>query len=136
LNLNSVFFAGNLTRDPELKYTPSGTAICNFSVAQNKSWVSKDGAKHEKTNYVECTMFGRRGEVINDFFKKGSNIFVQGELDFQTWEKDGANRSTLKLVCSNFEFTGSKKDQGTQEQKSYTNVKPGDADIDEKEIPF
>ena len=140
MNLNSVFFAGNLTRDPELKHTPSGTAVCSFSIAQNKSWKDKEGQEHKKTNYLECTMFGRRGEVIDEYFEKGSNIFVQGELDFQQWEtKEGTKRNTLKLICNNFEFTGGKKDQddqGNQGQATYTNVKPGDDDIDEDSIPF
>lgn len=144
--LNKLFLIGNLTRDPDLKYTPSGSAIVSFGIAINEKWKNSNGEYQEKTHFVECSMFGKRAETVNEYFKKGSPIFVEGSLDYQSWNtKEGDKRSMLKVKVFDFQFIGSK--MGTQEpsgekpseapaDKPYSNAKDGDLDIDQDEIPF
>ena len=132
--LNKVFLMGNLTRDPELRYTPSGTAIASFGIAINRTWSGPDGEKKEEVCYVDINMFGRRAEVINEYFSKGNPIFIEGRLQFQQWEtKDGQKRSTLRVVAEDFQFIGgkTKKDEGPSFPES-----AGPTDVSEEEIPF
>ncbi len=132
-SLNKVYLMGNLTRDTELRYAASGTAITNFGMAISRKW-EKEGEKKEEVCYVEISIFGRRAEVINEYFSKGSPIFIEGRLQFQQWEtSDGQKRNTLKVVADNFQFIGG---DGKAESKPKSNAKPGDADIKEEEIPF
>lgn len=132
MNVNKVFLAGRLTRDPELKYTPSGTAIATFGIATNRTWTPKDGEKKEETCFVDITMFGRRGEVINEYFQKGSSIFIEGRLQFNQWEtKDGQKRNTLRVIADNFQFVG-----GDKKDKKPTQKTDDADDIADEEIPF
>jgi len=106
-NLNKVFLIGNLTRDPEVRYTPSGTAIASFGIAVNRNWKDQSGEKKEEVCFVDINMFGRRAEVINEYFSKGNPIFIEGRLRFEQWEtKDGQKRNTLRVVAENFQFLG------------------------------
>jgi single-strand DNA-binding protein len=79
-SLNKVFLMGNLTRDPELRYTPNGKGLCEFGVAVNRRFTTKDGEQRDETCFVDVTMWGRRAEVISEYFKKGSPIFIEGRL--------------------------------------------------------
>ena len=129
--LNKVFLMGNLTKDPELRYTPAGSAIADFGMAINREWQGSDGEKKKEVCFVQVNMFGKRAEVINEYFSKGDPIFIEGRLRFEQWEsKDGGKRSTLKVVAENFEFIkGSAGGNGS-------NAKQGDPDIDDENIPF
>lgn len=114
-NLNKVFLMGNLTRDPELRYTPSGTAVCEFGLAVNRQWTTPDGEKREETCFVDCQMWGRRGEVISEYMRKGRPLFVEGRLQLDQWEgKDGQKRSRMRVVAENFEFIGGRSDEGNR----------------------
>ncbi len=140
--LNKVFLMGNLTRDPELRYTPSGTAVASFGIAINRTWTGQDGEKKEEVCYVDINMFGRRAEVINEFFSKGNPIFIEGRLQFQQWEtKDGQKRNTLRVVAENFQFIGGKTRKGeepeTLDETDFSNKKSTEkTDISDEEIPF
>jgi len=113
-NLNKVFLMGNLTRDPELRYTPSGTAVCEFGLAINRRWTTPDGEKREETCFVDCQMWGRRGEVIAEYLSKGKPLFVEGRLQLDQWEgKDGQRRSKMRVVADNFEFLGGRGEGGS-----------------------
>ena len=119
-NFNKVFLMGNLTRDPELRYMPSGAAIVSFGMAINRTFKSQDGEQKKETCFVDINMFGRRAEVISEYFSKGSSIFIEGRLRFEQWEaQDGQKRSKLVVVADNFEFMGStqkgKEDVGNSE---------------------
>lgn len=106
-NLNKVFLMGNLTRDPEMKYTPSGTGICAFSVAVNRKWKDKTGGYKEEVAFVDCEAWGGTGEMIAAYLRKGNSIFVEGRLRFSQWEaKDGGKRSKLSVTVENFQFVG------------------------------
>ena len=106
-NFNKVLLMGNLTRDPELRYTPSGSPVCEFGIATNRSYQTRDGEKRDETCFVDVTMWGRRGAVISEYFKKGDQIFIEGRLQYDTWETAEGRRSKLKVVAENFEFVGS-----------------------------
>jgi single-strand DNA-binding protein len=112
-SLNKVFLMGNLTRDPELRYTPSGTAICEFGLAINRRFLAKDGQQQEETCFVDLTMWGKRGTVVSEYLHKGDPIFVEGRLQYDSWEgQDGRRRNKLKVVVDNFEFIGGRRGEG------------------------
>ena len=107
LNLNKVFLMGNLTRDPELRYTPTGMAIASFGLATNRRYKSQEGEQKKETCFVDINMFGRRAEVISEYFSKGSAIYIEGRLRYEQWEaQDGQKRNKLVVVAENFEFVG------------------------------
>ena len=107
-NLNKVFLIGNLTRDPELRYTPSGTAVAEFGLAINRRFSSQGGEKKEETCFVDCQAWARSAEVVSEYCKKGSPLFIEGRLKLDSWEgRDGQKRSKLRVVVENFQFLGS-----------------------------
>ena len=109
MNLNKVFFAGNLTRDPELRYTSGGQAVCNISVASNRTWKDKEGQKKEATTFMRCTIWGKQGETVAQYFTKGKPIYIEGRLETRSWETDkGEKRSAVDIVVDNFQFIGGK----------------------------
>ncbi len=113
-NLNKVQLMGNITRDPELRYTPKGTAVTDISLAINRSYTADDGERREETTFVDITFWGRQAEIIGEYMKKGRPIYVEGRLQLDTWEDKttGQQRSRLKVVGENFQFLGSREDSG------------------------
>ena len=106
-NLNKVMLIGNMTRDPQLSYLPSQTPVVEFGIATTRKFKKQDGSQGEETCFVDCQMFGKRAEVINQYFKKGDPIFVEGRLKFDSWTaQDGAKRSKLRVFVESFEFLG------------------------------
>ena len=105
-NYNKVILMGNLTRDPEVKYTSGGTAIANISMAINRTWTNKDGQKQEETTFVEVEAWDRQAEVIGQYFKKGKPIMVEGRLKYDQWDdkETGQKRSKLRVRLDRFEF--------------------------------
>ncbi|MBN2137233.1 MAG: single-stranded DNA-binding protein [Sedimentisphaerales bacterium] len=104
-NYNKVMLMGNLTRDPQLSYTPNQTAIVDFGLAVNRKWKGQDGSPREETCFVDCTSFGRQAETINKYLSKGRAVFVEGRLTFDSWTgQDGTKRSKLKVTVENFQF--------------------------------
>ena len=140
-NLNKVFLIGNLTRDPELRHTPSGTAVVNFGIAVNRSWKDQSGEVKKEVCFVDISMFGRRAEAINEYFSKGNPIFIEGRLRFEQWEtKDCQKRNTLRVVAENFEFfTATRKGEGADspDETEFNNKQSkAPTDINDEEIPF
>ena len=106
-NFNKVFLMGNLTRDPQLSYTPSQTAVVDFGLAVNRRWTGQDGEKREETCFVDCRAFGRLAENINKYLSKGRPLFVEGRLTFNSWTaQDGTRRSKHQVTVENFQFLG------------------------------
>ncbi|MCG3179895.1 MAG: Single-stranded DNA-binding protein [Phycisphaerae bacterium] len=106
-SFNKVLLMGNLTRDVELSYTPSNTAIAKFGMACNRNWTGQDGQKREEVTFIDLTMFGRRAEVLNKYLHKGDPLFVEGRLHYETWDaKDGGKRHKLSVVVEDFQFIG------------------------------
>ncbi len=104
-NLNKVFLIGRLTRDPELRYTPSGSAVASFGIAVNREYTAKDGNKKEDPCFVNLVVWGKRAEICAEYLKKGSTIFVEGRLSYRKWEtSEKERRSMLEVHVENFQF--------------------------------
>jgi single-strand DNA-binding protein len=105
-NFNKVILAGNLTRDPELRYTPKGTAIAKIGLAINRKWRSESGEMKDETTFVDVDCFGKTAETVGQYLKKGRPILVEGRLRYETWEdkQSGAKRSKLGVVMESFQF--------------------------------
>lgn len=103
---NKVLLMGNLTRDVEIRQLPSGSSIANIGLAVNEKYKDKNDQWVERTNFIDCEAWGRKGEVIAQYLTKGSPIFIEGKLRLDTWQdkNDGSNRSKLKVVVENFDF--------------------------------
>ncbi len=109
-NLNKIFLMGNLTRDPELRFTPSGLAIANFGIAVNTP-IGKDesGNTKQEVLFIDVVAFKKQAETISEYFKKGSPIFIEGRLRYRTWEDNNGNRrSKHEVTLNNFQFISSK----------------------------
>ena len=107
-DLNRVILIGRLTRDPEIRYTPSGTAVASFSLANNRTY-SVSGEKKEQVNYFDCIAWSKLGEIITEYCKKGHRIAVEGRLQQTRWDdQDGKKRSRVELVVENFQFLTAK----------------------------
>src|SRR5215213_10834859 len=110
-NLNKVMLIGNLTRDPEVKYTPKGTAIAEFGLAVNRSYTTDQGEKREEVTFIDVSMWGRQGEIAGEYLKKGRPVFIEGRLKLDTWDdkQTGQKRSKVKVVGERMEFLGSRE---------------------------
>lgn len=120
-SLNKVLLMGNLTRNPELRYTPNGVAVCQFGLAVNRRFLSA-GQERSETCYVDILVWGRQGETVNQYMTKGSPIFLEGRLQMDQWEdkETGNKRSKLQIVAETVQFIGSRQ---------------GGADRDDAEVP-
>jgi single-strand DNA-binding protein len=108
-NYNKVLLMGNLTRDVELKYTPSNMAVANLAIAVNRRYKGADGEMKEETTFVDCEAWAQTAENLSKWFSKGRPIFLEGRLKLDQWQdKDGGNRSKLKVVVESFQFVDSK----------------------------
>ena len=102
---NKILLMGNLTRDPQLSYTPNQTAVVDFGLATNRRWTGQDGSQREETCFVDCRAFGRLAENLNKYTSKGKPIFIEGRLTFDTWTaQDGSKRSKHRVTVENFQF--------------------------------
>jgi single-strand DNA-binding protein len=112
-NLNKVMLMGNLTRDPELRYTQNNTAVCQIGMAINRKWKDPNGETKEEVTFIDAEAWGRTAEVINQYLRKGRPLFVEGRLRLDQWQdKEGNNRSKIKVVVESFEFIDSKTGGG------------------------
>jgi single-strand DNA-binding protein len=117
-NLNKVMLMGNLTRDPELTYTPAQTAVANFCLAVNRTWTGQDGAKKEEVTFVDCTAFGRIAEIVTKYKGRGDPLFAEGRLKLDTWEaQDGTRRSKMRVVVENIQFLN--RSPGAENREQY-----------------
>ena len=105
---NRIILVGNLTRDPELSYTPANTAVCKFAMATNRKWRDRDGNEREDVCFVDCVLFGKSGEVFAKYMSKGKSVLVEGRLTLDRWtSQDGQKRSKHEVFVENFTFLGS-----------------------------
>lgn len=138
--MNVVVLKGNLTRDPELKYIASGTAVTNFTIAVNRHFKRQDGSKDKETTYVDCEVWDSAAEHLAEYCAKGDPILVQGALKLDTWETDGQKRSRLKVRVNNFDRlfrsgSGDSSDEST-ESESESNEEVAVANPAGSDIPF
>lgn len=148
--LNKAIVIGNLTRDPELKSLPSGIQVASFSLATNRVWKDKNGAKQESADYHNIVVFGRQAEIANQFLRKGSSVLVEGRMQTRSWDAaDGSKRYRTEIVADRIQF-GPRTSGGSTERSSAapeqgedaSNVPPIDAieypeeEINVDDIPF
>ena len=111
-NLNRVLLIGNLTRDPEVRYTPKGTAVTEIGLAVNRIYSGEDGEKKEETTFVDVTLWARQAEIAGQYLKKGRPVFIEGRLQLDTWDdkQTGQKRSRLRVVAENLQLLGSRQE--------------------------
>lgn len=107
-SLNKVLLIGNLTRDPELRYTPQGTAVATFGIATNRSWVTEGGEKHDEAEFHNIVVWARLAEICAEYLNKGKQVYIEGRLSTREWEgQDGQKRRTTEIIASEVIFLGS-----------------------------
>lgn len=107
MSVNKVIIIGRLGQEPELKYTPSGAAVCNFSVATSDSWTDKGGQKQERTEWHRIVVWGKLAELCNQYLAKGRQVFVEGSLQTRSWDdQNGQKRYTTEINARNIQFLG------------------------------
>lgn len=119
-SFNKVILAGNLTRDPEVRYTPKGTAVTRLGIAVNRSWRTESGEQRDETTFVDVDAFGRQAEVIGQYFRKGRPILIEGRLRLDQWDdkSTGQKRSRLLVVLEQFSFLDTRGDSSGAEEAS------------------
>jgi len=142
-NLNKVLLLGNVTRDPEVRYTPKGSAVCDLGVAVNRTYTTDSGEKREEVTFIDVTLWGRTAEVASEYLKKGRPVFVEGRLQMDTWDdkQTGQKRTRLRVVADNMQLLGGRPPGGGEapaegRQTSAPPKKTTSSEPDEDEIPF
>lgn len=148
VNLNRILLIGNLTKDPELRYTPSGTAVANLRMAVNSSYKDQAGQRKEETCFVTVVVWARQAENCNQYLKKGRPIFVEGRLVSRSWESEGKKRSAMEVRADRVQFLGSAPsssgtDDSRDEQRAQDPVEVAPMDTEavagsnaDSEVPF
>ena len=127
--INKVILIGRLGSDPEVRYTPDGTAVANFSIATSEEWTDKaTNEKRERTEWHRIVAWRRLGEICGEYLSKGRQIYVEGKLQTRSWEKDGITRYTTEIVASDVQFLGSRDSADTY-------IPPGPAETPESSKP-
>lgn len=130
-SLNRVFLIGNLTRDPELRYIPSGTAVASFGLAVNRAYTSREGERKEEVCFVDVVTWAKTAENCANYLAKGRPVFIEGRLQYDTWEtEDGQKRSKLKVVGDRVQFLGGRR---SEDESGAAGTVETEADDD---IPF
>lgn len=144
---SKAIITGNLTRDPESRTTPNGANVCSFSVAVNRVYRDSNGEQKEDVSFIDCSAWGKLGEMIAQYAKKGSGVLVSGRLDQRSWEDKttGQKRSRVEIVVEDFNFTGSasRSDNGSAGNFGAANIdtaadtdSASDEEIDLSDVPF
>ena len=146
---SKAIITGNLTRDPELRTTPNGASVCSFSVAVNRVYKDSNGEQKEDVSFIDCSAWGKLGEMISQYAKKGSGVLVSGRLDQRSWEDKttGNKRSRVEIVVEDFNFTGAaKNDNSSSSNFGAANMADdapadipddtSDEEIDLSDVPF
>ncbi len=118
-SLNRVILIGNLTRDPELRYTPQGTPVCSFGLATSRSWTTSDGERKEETQFHRIVAWNKLAELCGQLLSKGQRVYVEGRITYRSYEdKDGVEKSVTEIVLDDFiAFSGSKSAKNNEEKK-------------------
>lgn len=110
MSVNKVIIIGNLGQSPEVKFTPSGQAVCNLRIATNEVWTGKDGAKQEKTEWHNVVLFGKTAELAGEYLEKGKSVYIEGKLQTRKWtNKEGKDQYTTEIVGQEMKFIDSPK---------------------------
>jgi single-strand DNA-binding protein len=137
--VNKAIIVGNLGKDPEVRYMPSGSAVCNFSVATTESWKDKQtGEQQERTEWHRISMFGRLAEIAAEYLRKGSQVYLEGKIQTRKWQdKEGKDRYSTEIVADQMQMLGGRRDSGggSGSTTSPGASEPPPADFDD-DIPF
>jgi single-strand DNA-binding protein len=133
MNFNKSIIVGRLTRDPELRSTPSGQSVCSFGMATSRTW-TKDGQKQQESEFHNIVAWGKMGEIINQYCKKGSLLLLEGRLQTRNWEKDGQKHYRTEIVAESIQL--GPKPQGQREEAGETIEVSEEEEIDVKDIPL
>ena len=132
--LNKVMLIGNLGRDPEMRYTPSGRPVTTFSVATNRSWKSSDGERRNETEWFNIVAWGNLAEICNQYLKKGHQVYIEGRLQSRSWEDDDKKKhQTTEVVAKEMVMLGDKRKEESGESSAES---AHDSEGDEEEFPF
>jgi single-strand DNA-binding protein len=140
-NLNRVLLIGNLTRDPEVKYTPNGTAVADFGIAVNRTWKNDRGEKQEEVTFVDVQCWAKLAEVVGEYLRKGAPVFIEGRLKLDTWDdkQTGQKRSKLRVIGEHLQMLGTKRPESSSPGTTPSAPqRPRDPDLDAEpeDIPF
>ena len=146
-SFNKVILLGNLTRDPEVRYTPKGTAVTDLGLAVNRTYTADNGEKREEVTFVDVTFWGRTAEVAGEYLKKGRPVFVEGRLQLDSWDdkQSGQKRTKLKVIGENMQMLGAPRgggagggdeEGGSRSSRPAPPPKAAPSAPDEDEIPF
>jgi len=136
-SVNKAILLGNLGADPEVRYTPSGTAVANFNLATHEQWTNKDGGKEEKTEWHRIVAWARLGEICGEYLRKGSQIYIEGKLQTRAWEdRDGNKRYTTEIVAQTMQMLGSANKAGMAQSMEERHPVEEPVSIPEDDIPF
>ena len=131
--INKAFLYGNLTRDPELRKLPSGIAVTTFSIATNRVWNDKNGARQESTDYHNIVVFGRQAETVHQYMRKGSGVFVEGRMQTRSWDSDGVKKYRTEIVADRVQFGPRTSGTGSSSESASANSSSKDAKDDKEE---
>jgi single-strand DNA-binding protein len=135
--INKVILIGNLGRDPEVRYTPDGTAVANFSIATSDEWTDKaTNEKKERTEWHRIVAWRRLGEICGEYLSKGRQVYVEGKLQTRSWEKDGVTRYTTEIIASDVQFLGTRDSANTYRPPAPESSSPSLPDKQDDDIPF
>lgn len=136
-SVNKVILIGNLGKDPELRYTPGGQAVTNFSIATAERWKDKDGQNQQRTEWHNIVAWGRQAEIANEYLKKGSPVYIEGRLQTRSWEdKDGNKRSVTEIVTQRLQLLGRRAPEEGETPPPAEAEAPNSAGGEEDDLPF
>ena len=150
-SFNKVILLGNLTRDPEVRYTPKGSAVCDLGLAVNRAYTLENGEKREEVTYVDVVLWARLAEIAGEYLKKGRPVFIEGRLQLDTWDdkQSGQKRSKLRVIGETMQLLGSRpsggggagdsgadEDRGSRGRPAAPPKAAAPAEPDDDEIPF
>jgi single-strand DNA-binding protein len=147
MSVNKAILIGRLGKDPELRYTSSGKAVANFTIATNERWTSQDGQKQESTTWHNIVAWGRQAEVIKEYLGKGRQVYIEGRIDNRSYDdKEGNKRYISEVIVQNFQFIGDRGDSGgggsydrsdnNQQSASVPPEPPSGGASDDDDLPF
>ena len=136
-SVNKAILIGHLGKDPELRYTPGGQAVCDFSLATSEKWKDKDGVAQDKTEWHNITAWGRQAETCKEFLSKGRPVYIEGRIETQKWQdKEGRDRYTTKIIAQRVQFLGGKAADPAQTEIPDTSPEVETDNDNDDDLPF
>jgi single-strand DNA-binding protein len=136
-SVNKVILIGNLGKDPELRYTPSGQAVTTFPIATTEKWRDKDGQLQERTDWHNIVIWGRQAETANEYLKKGQPVYLEGRIQTRNYEdKEGQKRYVTEIVVQRMQFLGGRPAEGGRGEAAPSPEEPPDISSEDDDLPF